>query len=54
MTSVKVFDLSGKVVSTHSLNQVQNQVNLDKLTPGVYMVTIQTEKGIETVKIVKK
>ena len=54
VTSVKVFDLSGKVVSTYSLNQVKNQVNLGKLTPGVYMVTIQTEKGIETVKIVKK
>ena len=53
-SSVQVFDLSGKLVSSHSLNAVKNQVNLSKLTPGVYVVNIQTEKGMQSVKIVKK
>ena len=54
VSSVQVFDLTGKVVSSHALNAVKNQVNLSKLTPGVYVVNIQTEKGIQSVKIVKK
>lgn len=54
VSNVQVYDLSGKIVSSHALNDVKNQVNLSKLTPGVYIVNIQTEKGIQSVKIVKK
>ena len=54
VSGVQVFDLSGKAVSSFALNQVKNQVNLGKLAPGVYVVNIQTEKGIQSVKIVKK
>ncbi len=54
VSAVQVFDLTGKVVSSHALNAVKNQVNLSKLTPGVYVVNIQTEKGMQSVKIVKK
>lgn len=54
VSNVQVFDVSGKVVSSHTLNSVKNQVDLSKLTPGVYVVNIQTEQGIQSVKIVKK
>lgn len=54
VSSVQVFDLSGKIVSSHALNAVKNQVNLSKLAPGVYVVNIQTEEGIQSVKVVKK
>lgn len=52
--SVVVYDLSGKVVSTHAMNAVKNQINLSKLTPGVYMLKIDTENGPQTVKVIKK
>lgn len=52
--SVQVIDLSGKVVASHTLNAVKNQINLNKLTPGVYVVNIETEKGTQSVKIIKK
>lgn len=54
ISNVQVFDLSGKVVSSFELNAVKNQVNLSKLSPGVYVINIQTEKGTQSVKIVKK
>ena len=54
VSAVQVFDLTGKLVSSHALNAVKNQVNLSKLTPGVYVVNIQTESGTQSVKIVKK
>ena len=54
VSSVQVFDVSGKAVSSFELNAVKNQIDLSKLTPGVYVVNITTEKGIQSVKIVKK
>ena len=54
VNSVSVYDLSGKVVSTHLLNSAKSQINLAKLAPGAYMVKIDTENGPQTVKIVKE
>lgn len=54
VNSVSVYDLSGKVVSSHTMNAVKNQINLGKLTPGVYVVKIETENGSQTVKVIKK
>lgn len=54
VSTVQVFDLTGKVVSSHALSAVKNQVDLSKLAPGVYVVNIQTENGTQSVKIVKK
>ena len=52
--SLSIYDLSGKVVSTHVMNAVKSQVNLSKLAPGVYVVNIETENGTQSVKVVKK
>ena len=54
VSSVAVYDLSGKAVSTHTLKAVKNQINLSKLTPGAYVVKVETEAGSETVKVIKK
>ena len=54
LSSVAVYDLSGKAVSTHTLKAVKNQINLSKLTPGAYVVKVETEAGSETVKVIKK
>ena len=54
VSTVQVFDLTGKVVSSFEMNAVKNQVNMSTLTPGFYVVTIQTETGVQSVKIVKK
>lgn len=54
VNTVAVYDLSGKVVANHTLNAVKNQINLGQLTPGVYILKIETENGTQTVKVVKK
>ena len=54
VSNVQVFDLSGKIVSSHQLNAVKNQINLSKLTPGIYIVNIKTESGVQSMKIMKK
>lgn len=52
--SATVYDVSGKSVSTHELNAAKSQINLSKLNPGVYMVRLETEGGVKTVKVIKK
>lgn len=52
--SVAVFDLTGKKVSSQVLNAAKSQINLSKLTPGIYMVNIDLGTEIKTVKIIKK
>jgi len=52
--SVSVFDASGKNAANFELNSAKSQVNLSKLSPGVYVVTITTESGTSSVKVIKK
>ncbi len=52
--SVNVYDAAGKLVSSHVLNAAKNQVNLSRLSAGVYVVSVETEKGTQTVKVIKK
>ncbi len=54
VSGVTVYDLTGKAVSSHTMAAQKNQINLSKLSPGVYVVTVQTEAGSKTVKILKK
>jgi hypothetical protein len=52
--SITVFDATGRSVSTHVLNASKSQVNLSALASGVYVVNIVTDKGVQTVKMIKK
>ena len=52
--SIRVFDVTGRTVSTHVLNAEKSQVNLSGLASGVYMVSIQMENETKTVKVIKK
>ena len=51
--SVSVYSASGNMVGTYQMN-ADNQINLSKLTTGVYLVKITTETGTSTVKVIKK
>jgi hypothetical protein len=47
--AIRVMDLSGKLVADfYNINQ---QINLDFLQQGIYMIQVQTEKGISNHKI---
>jgi len=52
--SVAIYDASGKSVSTYELNTSKSQINLSKLNPGVYMVKINLDNEVRTVKVIKK
>lgn len=48
-----LFDLSGRLISTHNLSRQKNQVNLSSVATGIYFVRIDSENGIGTKRIIK-
>jgi Secretion system C-terminal sorting domain len=54
-TKVKLFDLAGKVVSEKKLGPDINEIAINELTPGTYIVKLETSKGTScSQKIVKQ
>ncbi len=52
--SISVFDATGRNVLTSEINQTKFNVDLSKLTSGSYIVTVQTENGSQSAKVIKK
>lgn len=53
--NVKVTDLNGRVVKNIVVNSLSStEVNISDLTAGMYFVTVQTDNGSGSTKIVKK
>lgn len=51
---VKIFSMNGQLVQAMKLNAGSGTVNMSGLKTGVYVAQIVTEKGIQTIKVVKK
>lgn len=51
--SVDVYNYSGKLVKTFP-SLKNNEINVQDLAPGIYIVTLTTDQGIVTKKIIKK
>lgn len=51
--SVQVFDLSGKLIQTYQ-NVQQGKIDVRSIAQGTYLVRIQTNKEIKTVKMIKQ
>lgn len=51
---VAIYDLSGKLISELNSNSNKVEMNLSQLNAGVYIAKIQTQKGIQTIKLIKK
>jgi hypothetical protein len=52
--ALKIVDVNGRVVKQLAVNNQSAEVNVSDLTAGVYMITIETEKGSTVQKFVKK
>jgi len=52
LQSISISDMSGKIVLQGNLSE--NALNVSSLQKGIYTVTIQTNNGSETQKIIKK
>lgn len=53
--SIKLTDLNGRVVKNINVNSLSaTEVNISDLTAGMYFVTVQTDNGSGSTKIIKK
>lgn len=52
--SIKLFDPSGKLVKSETINKKSAKVNVSNLAKGAYILNIETETGTESKKIIKK
>lgn len=51
---VKIFNVNGQLVLNTKANNNTTSVNVSTLKSGVYVAQITTDKGIETIKVIKK
>lgn len=55
MQSIKVMDISGRVVATQALNDTKEGIiQLDAIPAGMYFLKIETAAGIASAKIIKQ
>lgn len=55
INSIIVTDINGRIVKTGNANELVNaKIDLSDLTAGIYLMTITTDKGVATEKIIKK
>jgi hypothetical protein len=48
-------DINGRVVKSGNSNELATaKIDLSDLTAGIYLMKIETDKGISTEKIIKK
>uniref|UniRef100_UPI0040497753 T9SS type A sorting domain-containing protein n=1 Tax=Flavobacterium sp. TaxID=239 RepID=UPI0040497753 len=49
-----VLDINGRVLVSQSKAIQNNQINLSGLTTGIYILQLETDKGLVTKKIIKE
>lgn len=54
VVTIEIFDLSGRKVMETKPNQKDSQINIERLSAGMYMMKTQTKAGVEVYKIIKK
>jgi hypothetical protein len=52
INTIQIVDLTGKVIY-HSSQMINNSINVSTLSAGVYLIKVDTDKGMKTEKFVK-
>lgn len=54
LKKIEIFNTNGKNVFTKDITNKTHQISLQNLPMGIYFVTVQTTKTIETIKLIKQ
>lgn len=54
ITSVALFDMAGRRVSVATPNESTFEINASNLSPGIYLATIATAQGNNTIRLIKE
>ncbi|TXI88281.1 MAG: T9SS type A sorting domain-containing protein [Crocinitomicaceae bacterium] len=50
---IQIKDLSGKRIDQISVGQIATKLNLESLSQGVYLIEVETKRGVRTERIIK-
>lgn len=50
---IQIKDLSGKRIDQISVGQTETKLNLENLSQGVYLIEVETKRGVRTERIIK-
>ena len=51
--SLKIYDLTGKLISTHDLISGSNQIDTSKLAAGTYIFNMKSDRAIKSILVIK-
>lgn len=54
METVSLYDITGKLVKTETINNTKTQINVSELDSGIYLAVIKSNEKLTTEKIIKK
>ena len=54
INSMRIYSITGKLVSNQKVNANQAQVDVSSFQPGIYMISIETEEEVMTKKFIKQ
>jgi hypothetical protein len=49
---LRIYGMNGQLIESSQLDNNQADINVSELTPGIYMVVLENEKGINRQKLV--
>jgi hypothetical protein len=52
--SIEIYDINGKLIMNQMINANEKELNVSELVSGAYILRIKHDKGIESVRILKK
>ncbi len=52
--TVSVYSITGQCLSTHTVNGLSNSLDISRLHPGTYYVTLRNNKTIQTLRFIKQ
>ena len=50
--SIIIYNQTGQIVATEKANDKHSQLNLSQYNPGIYLLRIETEKGVVSKRII--
>jgi hypothetical protein len=49
-----MYSITGQLLQSFSINETENTIDVAGLAPGIYFLEIQSERGTERQKFIKK
>ena len=53
ITTIKILNIRGQELINQQIKEGEKEIDISKLTPGIYFVKCYSDKSVEVIKVVK-